>query len=86
MKYDPNLSVPPEILKMALEIDKWFKRHGCDTYCLGPICSRDYANAVEASLAVNEAQREALSCLDETDKSDFGPVKPHPKGGIYKKP
>lgn len=27
----------------------------------------------------------ALSSLDETDKSDFGPAKPHPRGGIYKK-
>lgn len=28
----------------------------------------------------------ALSCLDETDSGDFGPAKPHPEGGIYRKP
>lgn len=59
MSGEPDIVVPPEIRRMALAIDLWAKSNGFDTYCIGPVCSRDYADSCFASMAAYEAEQES---------------------------
>lgn len=49
-RYDPTLTVPSEILAAARKIEDWTRINGwSDFWCIGPVCSRKYADHAQAT-------------------------------------